>query len=136
MMELWCSRKAGKCRRDSGSAALHRGDVNQESRKFTNAQALLPQTACHLRLSRYLPGSPRLCCAEILINPPYSELWRFSRPCSGVATQRSPKNGSLVWEDDASPETRFRRVQQVSSPSGRALTGMPLEMPDPDDEES
>jgi len=53
-----------------------------------------------------------------------------------VATQRSPKNGSLVWEDDASPETRFRRVQQVSSPSGRFLPGMPLEMQDPDDDDS
>ena len=51
-----------------------------------------------------------------------------------MATQRSSKNGSLVWEDEASPETRFRRVQQVTSPSGRVLPGMPLEMDDPDDE--
>lgn len=53
-----------------------------------------------------------------------------------MATQRSPKNGSLIWEDDASPDNRFRRVQHVSPPSGRVLPGMPLEMPDPDDEES
>ena len=53
-----------------------------------------------------------------------------------MATQRSPKNGSLIWEDDASPEKRFRRVQQVSPPSGRFLPGMPLEMQDPDDDDS
>ncbi|KAA6459024.1 FtsQ-type POTRA domain-containing protein [Acidobacteria bacterium AB60] len=53
-----------------------------------------------------------------------------------MATQRSLKNGSLIWEDDAPPETRFRRVQQVTSPSGRVLPGMPLEMEDADDEES
>ena len=89
-----------------------------------------------ISFSRYPPGSPCLRRDEILINTTYSEFWRFSRPCSGVATQRSPKNGSLIWEDDASPETRFRRVQQVASPSGRVLPGMPLEMPDPDDDES
>jgi cell division protein FtsQ len=53
-----------------------------------------------------------------------------------VATQRSPKNGSLIWEEDASPDNRFRRVQHVSPPTGRVLPGMPLEMPDPDDEDS
>jgi cell division protein FtsQ len=56
-------------------------------------------------------------------------------PRSGVTTQRSPKNGSLVWEDDASAESRFRRVQQVTPNSRRNLPGMPLEMQDPDDED-
>lgn len=53
-----------------------------------------------------------------------------------MATQRGSKNGSLIWEDGASPESRFRRVQQSLSPSGRVLPGMPLEMPDPDDDDS
>ncbi len=52
-----------------------------------------------------------------------------------MTTQRSPKNGSLVWEDDASAESRFRRVQQVTPNSRRNLPGMPLEMQDPDDDE-
>lgn len=51
-----------------------------------------------------------------------------------MATQRSPKNGSLVWEDEASPEARFRRVQQVTPRNGRNLPGMPLEMADPDED--
>ncbi|HEY1984185.1 MAG TPA: FtsQ-type POTRA domain-containing protein [Terracidiphilus sp.] len=56
-----------------------------------------------------------------------------------MTTQRSPKNRSLDWGDDTSPEPPFRRVQQVvrpgKSPGGRNLPGMPLTMPDPDDEE-
>ena len=52
-----------------------------------------------------------------------------------MTTQRSPKNGSLVWEDEASADSRFRRVQQVSRPSRRNLPGMPLEMPDPEDDD-
>jgi cell division protein FtsQ len=52
-----------------------------------------------------------------------------------VATQRGSKNGSLAWEDEASAESRFRRVQQVSPPGGRTLPGMPLEMPDPEDDD-
>lgn len=51
-----------------------------------------------------------------------------------MATQRSPKNGSLVWEDEASPEVRFRRVQQVTPRNGRNLPGMPLEMTDLDED--
>lgn len=51
-----------------------------------------------------------------------------------MTTLRSPQDGSLVWEDDASAESRFRRVQQVSSPSGRSLPGMPPEMQDPEDD--
>ena len=51
-----------------------------------------------------------------------------------MATQRSPKNGSLLWEDETSPEVRFRRVQQVTPRTGRNLPGMPLEMDDPDDD--
>jgi cell division protein FtsQ len=47
--------------------------------------------------------------------------------------QRSPKIGSLAWEDQASEESRFRRVQEVSpraarSVSGRTLPGMPVDM--------
>ncbi len=53
-----------------------------------------------------------------------------------MATQRSPKNGSLVWEDEASPEDRFRRVQQVTPRSGRNLPGMPLEIADPEDDDA
>lgn len=51
-----------------------------------------------------------------------------------MATQRNLKNGSLVWEDEASAEERFRRVQPVSPPTGRNLPGMPLEMDDADDD--
>jgi len=64
----------------------------------------------------------------------YSETWRISRPCSGVAIQGNNRTRSLVWEDDASAEPRFRRVQQSVPLSGRGLPGMPLEMPNPDDD--
>lgn len=56
-------------------------------------------------------------------------------PRSGVTTQRNYKNRPLVWEDDAAADTRFRRVQQATPPSGRTLPGMPLEMPDPEDDD-
>lgn len=56
-------------------------------------------------------------------------------PRSGVTTQRSPKNGSLVWDEDTSAEPRFRRVQQGTPPSRRNLPGMPLEIPDPEDDD-
>ncbi len=49
-----------------------------------------------------------------------------------MATQGSNRTRSLVWEDEASAEPRFRRVQQGVPLSGRGLPGMPLEMPDPD----
>jgi len=62
----------------------------------------------------------------------YSEVWRFSRPCSGVTIQNSNTTRPAVWEDEAPAEPRFRRVQQGMPPSGRALPGMPLEMNDPD----
>ena len=48
--------------------------------------------------------------------------------------QRSPKIGSLPWEDEAPEESRFRRVQQVSPRTGRTLPGMPVDM-DPDEDE-
>jgi cell division protein FtsQ len=54
--------------------------------------------------------------------------------------QRSPKIGSLPWEDQTSEESRFRRVQEVSPRAGRNLPGrnlpgMPLEMEDPEEDE-
>jgi cell division protein FtsQ len=49
--------------------------------------------------------------------------------------QRSPKIGFLPWEDDATEESRFRRVQQVSPRTGRTLPGMPVDIADPDDDE-
>lgn len=50
-----------------------------------------------------------------------------------MATQRNAKPGSLVWEDDPSPEVRFRRAQQVTPRGSRNLPGMPLEMDDSED---
>lgn len=52
-----------------------------------------------------------------------------------MTTQRNFKNRSLEWEDDAPADPRFRRVQQVTPQSGRNLPGMPLEMPDPEDDD-
>jgi cell division protein FtsQ len=49
--------------------------------------------------------------------------------------QRSPKIGSLPWEEETSADSRFRRVQQVSPRTGRTLPGMPMEMGDPDEDE-
>ncbi len=47
--------------------------------------------------------------------------------------QRDNKTRSLVWEDDAPTEPRFRRAQAGVPHSGRGLPGMPIEM-DEDDE--
>ena len=47
-----------------------------------------------------------------------------------MATQGSNRTRSLVWEDDAPAESRFRRVQQSVPVSGR---GLPLEIDDEDD---
>lgn len=44
-----------------------------------------------------------------------------------MATQGSNRTRSLVWEDDAPAESRFRRVQQSAPVSGR---GLPLEIDD------
>jgi cell division protein FtsQ len=52
-----------------------------------------------------------------------------------VTTQRSQKSRPLEWEEDTSPDSRFRRVQQVTPLSGRTLPGMPLEMRDPEDDD-
>jgi cell division protein FtsQ len=52
-----------------------------------------------------------------------------------VAIKGSNRTRSLVWEDEAPAESRFRRVQQSAPLSGRGLPGMPLEMEDPDREE-
>jgi len=62
----------------------------------------------------------------------YSETWRFSRPCSGVMKPVDNSTRPFAWNDEAAVEPRFRRVQQGVPPTGRALPGMPLEMPDPD----
>jgi cell division protein FtsQ len=47
--------------------------------------------------------------------------------------QRDTKTRSLVWDDDASIEPRFRRSQSGAPLSGRALPGMPIAMDDEDD---
>lgn len=52
-----------------------------------------------------------------------------------MATQGSNRTRSLAWEDDAPAESRFRRVQQSVSASGRVLPGMPLEADDADGDE-
>lgn len=52
-----------------------------------------------------------------------------------MATQRSPKIGTLPWENEAPAESRFRRPQPVSPSGGRVLPGMPPEMPGDDEEE-
>jgi cell division protein FtsQ len=56
-----------------------------------------------------------------------------------VTTQRSPKNRLLPWDDEASVDTRVRRAGQVTrpgvSPAGRNLSGMPLSLPESDDDE-
>ncbi len=49
-----------------------------------------------------------------------------------MAIKNSNRNRSLVWEDEAPVEPRFRRVQQSVPLAGRGLPGMPLEMQDPD----
>jgi cell division protein FtsQ len=52
-----------------------------------------------------------------------------------VATQGGNRTRSLVWEDDAPAESRFRRVQQSVPGPGRGLPGMPLEADDADGDE-
>jgi cell division protein FtsQ len=42
----------------------------------------------------------------------------------------------FAWDDEAAVEPRFRRIEQSVPPNGRALPGMPLEMPDPDGDDS
>jgi cell division protein FtsQ len=52
-----------------------------------------------------------------------------------VAIQGNKRTRSLVWEDDAPAESRFRRVQQGVPGPGRGLPGMPLEADDADGDE-
>jgi cell division protein FtsQ len=59
-----------------------------------------------------------------------------SRPCSGVNNQGRNQSRPLIWEDEAPGESRFRRVPAGVPLKGRALPGMPLEMRDPDDDDS
>ena len=47
--------------------------------------------------------------------------------------QRENKTRSLVWEDEAPAEPRFRRAQSGAPVSGRGLPGMPIEMDDDDE---
>jgi len=54
----------------------------------------------------------------------------FSRPCSGVTTQRTNKFRSQGWEDQAPEETPQRRVQQTAPPTGRTPAPAPDEMGD------
>lgn len=51
---------------------------------------------------------------------------------AGVA-QRDNKTRSLVWEEDAPAEPRFRRAQPGLPVSGRGLPGMPVDMDDEED---
>jgi cell division protein FtsQ len=53
-----------------------------------------------------------------------------------VITDGYTKTRSQQWEDEAPAESRLRRVQQSVPPTGRVLPGMPLEMVDPDDDDS
>ena len=48
---------------------------------------------------------------------------------------RETKNRPQQWEDEASGEPRFRRVQQSVPLGGRVLPGMPLEMEDADEDD-
>jgi len=50
--------------------------------------------------------------------------------------QSSTTSRPLVWEDDAPAESRFRRMQKGVPRTGRALPGMPLEMQDPEGDDS
>jgi len=56
--------------------------------------------------------------------------------CLSVAIKGNNRTRSLVWEDESPVEPRFRRVQQSAPLSGRGLPGMPLEMEDPDGDDS
>jgi cell division protein FtsQ len=63
----------------------------------------------------------------------YSDIWRLSRPRSGVKNQSGNNtNRPLIWEDQTPEEPRFRRVEQAAPRVGRVLPGMPLEFEDPD----
>ena len=48
--------------------------------------------------------------------------------------QRDNKTRSLVWEEDAPAEPRFRRAQPSVPISGRGLPGMPVDMDEEDDD--
>lgn len=48
--------------------------------------------------------------------------------------QRDNKTRSLVWEEEAPAEPRFRRAQPAVPAAGRNLPGMPISMDDEDDE--
>lgn len=52
-----------------------------------------------------------------------------------MTIDRETKNRPQQWEDEASGEPRFRRVQQSVPPGGRILPGMPIEMDDADDDD-
>ena len=41
----------------------------------------------------------------------------------------------MPWEDELPVQSRFRRAQQVTPQTGRNLPGMPLTMPDPDEDD-
>jgi cell division protein FtsQ len=41
----------------------------------------------------------------------------------------------LPWEDDLPAQPRYRRAQQVTPQTGRSLPGMPVAMPDPDEDD-
>jgi cell division protein FtsQ len=53
-----------------------------------------------------------------------------------VSKQNSNTNRPFDWEDEAPAEPRFRRVREGVPPSGRNLPGMPLQMVDPDGDDS
>jgi len=83
------------------------------------------------------PRVPPVFHAELFHRPPrYSEIWRLSRPCSGVMNQSSSTSRPLIWEDDAPADSRFRRMQEGVPRTGRALPGMPFEMQDPDGDDA
>ncbi|HMG85961.1 MAG TPA: FtsQ-type POTRA domain-containing protein [Terracidiphilus sp.] len=48
--------------------------------------------------------------------------------------QRDNKTRSLVWEEEAPAEPRFRRAQPAVPVKGRSLPGMPISMDDGDDD--
>lgn len=50
-----------------------------------------------------------------------------------MAIQRDTRTRSLNWEVDEPAEPRFRRAQRPTPVKGRALPGMPLEMPEFDE---
>src|SRR5208283_1072430 len=72
--------------------------------------------------------SPRNRGGKSGVAPGYSEGWRLSRPCSGVTTQRRTTTRPSAWEDEASTEPLFRRMQEVVSPAGHGDVGMPMDM--------